>query len=115
MRALPRDRRGPRVALRAKGRLVSTATCRGEGTPAIPVSDVLGRDVVGSPPRSKGITCMKPALVRRLAPLALLAVPVLLSASASDGTAATTALPTIAHNVRFGTTMGKDPALTLRL
>jgi hypothetical protein len=58
---------------------------------------------------------MKPALLRRLAPLALLAVPLLLPAAASDGTAATRPLPAVAKGVPFGTSMGKDPATTLRL
>lgn len=60
---------------------------------------------------------MKPALARRLAPLALLAVPLLaLPAAASNGTAATSAaLPAIARGVNFGTSMGTDPARTMKL
>jgi hypothetical protein len=58
---------------------------------------------------------MKPALIRRLAPLALLAVPFLVPVVATPGgatTSSTTVLPTIARGVAFGTSMGQSSSRT---
>jgi hypothetical protein len=59
---------------------------------------------------------MKTALVRRLAPFSLLAIPFLVPIVASSGNAATSApIPAAARGVAFGTSLGTSSAATVKM
>jgi hypothetical protein len=62
---------------------------------------------------------MKTALLRRLAPFSILAVPLLVPVVASSGNAASptpaVAIPAAARGVAFGTSLGGDMASTIKL